>query len=161
MISCLWIAAAARVLRVKKVHFFPLDIRHESCLKMHPCSSTPARRPFFARFTCIMMNYAIVGRKSTVPKKDAHLPTFSKKGCLIDMREACPFWLEFFRAFLSKVYQAFYDDGVRAFFVISNSLDPLSSVRKSSNIACRLPGWWLVVHGGLLRENCCILKNVL
>ena len=91
-----------QVLRVKKVHFFPLDIRHESCLKMHPCSSTPAR-PFFARFTCIMMNYAIVGRKSTVPKKDAHLPTFSKKGCLIDMREACPFWVEFFRAFYQKI----------------------------------------------------------
>ena len=45
--------------------------------------------------------------------------------------------------------------------MISNSLDPLSSVRKSSNIACRLPGWWLVVHGGLLRENCCILKKCL
>ena len=72
-----------------------------------------------------------------------------------------PILARVFSGILSKEYQAFYDDGVRAFFVISNSLDPLSSIRKSSNIACRLPGWWLVVHGGLLRENCCILKKCL
>ena len=71
-----------------------------------------------------------------------------------------PIFPRVFSGILSKEYQAFYDDGVRAFFAISNSLDPLSSVRKSSNIACRLPGWWLVVHGGLLRENCCILKKM-
>ena len=147
MISCLWIAAAARVFRVKKVHFFPLDIRHESCLKMHPCSSTPARRPFFARFTCIMMNYAIVGRKSTVPKKDAHLPTFSKKGCLIDMREAYPFWLEFFRAFYQTKINLFM---ITVFEPSLSSLIHLTPLAPSVNHLTLLAdslggGWWCMV----------------